>query len=84
MKTEIYPTAIQCKAGSGKATLVRFTTRPAFTPKPFFKWQFVVAPNDQMAAAVAKIPRPDKPELRYRVVSQADAGNGTACALVFR
>lgn len=84
MKKEIYPTAIQCKSGSGNRTLVRFMTRPAFTPKPFHKWQFVVAKKSELMKAITRIPLMDKPELKYRIVSQADAGTGETCALLFR
>ena len=84
-KREIYPTKIECRATGSGELLVRFhTKRVSEATKPFHKWQFVITPPGGLEAAIRAIPLRDRPNLRYRIVSQDRAGNVGQCAVVYR
>jgi hypothetical protein len=94
MVGKVYATAISCK-DSDKGPMLNFETT-AF-PKGyvkltgidlFFRWNWLITKTPDLAKAVAKMPRKEKRELKWRVVqksSYVDASSvAMTCAIVYR
>jgi hypothetical protein len=94
MVGKVYATSISCK-DSDEGPLLKFET--AAFPKGyvkltgidlFFRWNWLITKAPDLAKSVAKMPRKEKRQLKWRVVqknSYVDAsGVAMTCAIVYR
>lgn len=84
---KFYATAVDCK-DEGKGPRFRMSYTALSGSKPFYRWNWVHAKSSQLAKALAKLKRSDRPELKYRAVQQssyvAPDGTNWSCAIAYR
>lgn len=90
MRTDgkVIPTDIDCRVHNRKLE-VKLTYDPVGSrPRPFHKWNFLIALETKLDAEIAKLRRSDRLELKYRAVYQDRViwkdNNAYVCAVAFR
>lgn len=84
---KVIPTGIDCRARNSKLELRLSYKELGSVPKPFHKWQWIVALEDKLDAAVKALKRSDRLELKYHVVFQDEVQGYDGvwiCAIAFR
>ena len=85
---KVIPTGFNCRMRGGRLQLKLSYRSLSSGPKPFHKWNWVIASEEDLSRAVAALRRSDRPDLKYHVVFKdsfvATDSKKSVCAIAFR